>query len=313
MTKHRTLKAVGFFVVLAVALAFLALPNSQAAKGKPIKWKATVTGDNLWASGEFFGGQDQVNINYGVGTNDTNCDTDRPSGGTSGAYSYLELQVFKPVLGFLGMNSFSSWGNPDPDSNSINLAPYGFPNPSGFPNNLTIWPGCIQEFLINNLHPTADYPHITLRFTTCGCGNDINSNLMNMGVGTTLPVHLVLQFFSHNWDCPASSPFGQKTFLNLLMSAHGYVVGSDCDVKIVRTSATEWTAYVDTDFGNSLYPPPDASYISATLPGAKSDGIIGQYATCQTTGKGKNAVSTLKYYYPWAKTHLQFQIAFTKI
>ena len=42
MNKHRILKAVGFFVVLVVIVAFLALPDSQAAKGKPIRWKATV-------------------------------------------------------------------------------------------------------------------------------------------------------------------------------------------------------------------------------------------------------------------------------
>ena len=35
MKRHRSLKAVGFFVVLVAALAFLALPDSQAAKENP--------------------------------------------------------------------------------------------------------------------------------------------------------------------------------------------------------------------------------------------------------------------------------------
>ena len=86
MTKHRTLKAVGFFVVLVAALAFLALPNSQAGGAKPIRWKATVTGANLMGTGEFVGGVDHVNINNGLGTNEYSC------GPTGNSYSYIDLK-----------------------------------------------------------------------------------------------------------------------------------------------------------------------------------------------------------------------------
>ena len=228
MTKHRTFKAVGFFVVLAAVLVFLAIPNSQAGAGKrPIRWKASVepfAGTNLSADQVFVGGVDHVNINNGSGT----C-------AISGSpYSFLELQVFAPSLWFSGMdrNSFSSWGNPDLDD--------PVPSPYEFPNTSTDWPYCVADFLNNKIHPTADYEHITLRFSTCGCEGS-STDLMGMGVGDILPVRMSFLFFSHTWGCPTNSPFTQKTFLNLLMNAHGFdrgglpdMYGSTFDIYIKR-------------------------------------------------------------------------------
>ncbi len=302
MTKHRTLKAVGFFVVLVAVLAFLALPKSQAGAAKPIRWQATILpGGNLIGSGPFVGGQDQVNINNGVGTNSTPCSAT----GTSGAYSYLELQVFNPSLLF-NIGGFLNSGNPAPAS-------YGFPNTD------TAWPNCIASFLNAYPQPTADYPHIILRFTTCGCANSI-TDLMAMKDGDILPVHMELLFFSHIWGCPPSSPYTQETFLNLEMHAHGYkgsipadINGSTYDVYIKKVGNT-WTAYVDTVFNNPTYQKSLADYTSADWPLTISDNIVGQYATCEQVpaAKGKKATWTTTYHYPWAKTHLNFQIAFTK-
>jgi hypothetical protein len=295
MNKYRTLKAVGFFVVLAAVLAFLALPKSQAGGAKPIRWKATVTGVNLIGSGEFVGGVDHVNINNGLGTNDTPCNL----AGDSGLYSFLELQVFTPSLQFY-MGGFLSSGNPNP-------APYGFPNTT------TAWPYCVADFLNNYLHPTADYPHIILRFTTCGCGNS-KTDLMAMGEGEILPVHMMLQIFSHIWDCPPNSPFTQKTFLNLNMNAHGYIKDGAISPDIyIQRLGNVWTAYVDTVFDNSAYQtlPPDST--SANFPVTISDNILGQYATCSSqAGKKGKTTWTTTYHYPWAKAPLNFQIAFTK-
>lgn len=282
--------------MLVAVLAFLAIPKSQAGAAKPIRWKATVTGTNLNGIGEFVGGVNQVNINNGVGTNSTPppCNT----AGT-GSYSYLELQVFTPSLTF-SMDANGFWGSPDD-------------HPSyGFPYIGTAWPYCIADFLNSNkLHPTADYPHIILRFTTCGCGNSI-TDLMTMPEGVPLPVHMELLFFSHIWGCPPNSPFTQETFLNLQMMAHGYLTGGKYDIYIQRLGNV-WTAYVDTVFNNGQYPPPPDNYTSASWPLPISDGIIGQYATCGSTtnNKGKT-IWTTTYHYPWAKAPLQFQIAFTK-
>jgi hypothetical protein len=302
MNKYRTLKAVGFFVVLAVIVAFLALPDSQAAKGKPVRWKATVAGVNLIGSVDFVGGVDHVNINNGPVT----------CADTSGG-SYLELQAFTPSLQFKNMGGFLSWGNADLATDYIDLAPYGFPN--GFPITTTIWPGCVADFLNNNLHPTAEYPHIIWRFTTCGCGNPI-TDLMAMGEGEILPVHMKLLFFSHIWGCPANSPFTQETFLNLHMNAHGYLKADATlpDVYIKRVGNV-WTAYVDTVFDNPnpVYHTSLDNYTSADWPVTIGDNILGQYATCSsiTNKKGKTTWTTT-YHYPWAKAPLNFQVAFTK-
>lgn len=297
MNKHRTLKVAGFFVVLVAVLAFLALPQGQAGGAKPIRWKAIVNGMNLMGAGEFVGGVDHVNINNGLGTNATPppCNT-----ALTGAYSYLELQVFDPSL-YINMGGFLSSGGVLPSS-------YGFPN-----TTTNTWPGCVSDFLINNFHPTVDYPHIILRFTTCGCGN-AQTDLMAMKEGEILPVHMMLLFFSHIWACPPSSPFTQITYLNLDMNAHGYIrtVGSPPDIYIQRVGNT-WTAFVNTVFDNPLYQvlPPDST--SADWPVTISDNILGQYATCASikTSKGKTTWTTT-YHYPWAKAPLQFQIAFTK-
>jgi len=296
MNKYRTLKAVGFFVVLVAALAFLALPNSQAGGAKPIRWKATVTGANLMGTGEFVGGVDHVNINNGLGTNEYSC------GPTGNSYSYIELQVFVPSLQFY-MDANTVSGLPD----DLNNALYGFPNTTA------AWPYCVADFLNNNNpHPTADYPHIILRFTTCGCGN-LKTDLMAMNNGEILPVRMSLLFFSHIWGCPPSSPFTQKTFLNLNMNAHGYVkTGVLPDIYIQRVGNV-WTAYVDTAFDNPAYQnlPPDST--SANWPVMISDNILGQYATCSSqAGKKGKTTWTTTYHYPCAKAPLNFQIAFTK-
>jgi len=279
-------------VVLAAVLAFLALPDSQAAKGKPIRWQATFINDgtaNLTGPAVFVGGQDQVNINNGVGTHNGE------------NYYYLELQVFNPSLVF-NLGGFTDSGNPAP-------APYGLPNTD------TSWPQCVADFLNSAYQPTADYPHITLRFTTCGYPF---ADLMAMGEGQILPVHMNLMIFSHIWGCPANSPFTQETFLNLYMGAHGYYAGagSTYDVYIKRVGNT-WTAYVDTVFDNPDYPnlPPAPEYTSAAWPGAISDNIFGQYATCSSSQAGKKGKTTwtTTYHYTWAKAPLKFQIAFTKI
>jgi len=289
MTKHRTLKAVGFFVVLAAALAFLALPNSQAGAARPVRWKATFINDvtaNLMWTAVFVGGQDQVNINNGVGIHDGK------------NFSYLELQVFNPSLQF-NMGGFSSWGNPAP-------APYGFPYTS------TAWPYCIADFLNNYLQPTADYPHIHLRFTTCGYPF---ADLMAMGEGQILPVHMNLMIFSHIWGCPANSSYTQETFLNLYMGAHGCVtprVTGPFDVYLKRVG-NEWTAYVDTIFDNPDYQKLTPEYTSADFPMTISDNILGQYATCSSqVGKKGKTTWTTTYHYPWAKAPLKFQIKFWK-
>jgi len=299
MTKHRTLKAVGFFFVLAAVLAFLALPKSQAGAGKPIRWKATfepVINANLIGSGEFVGGVNHVNINNGSGSNDTPCSAT----GTSGSYSYLELQVFTPSLQFINMSGFSG------DS--------GLPSSYGFPNTKADWPHCVEDFLNNNLHPTEEYAHIILRFTTCGCGNT-KTDLMAMTDGEILPVHMMFLFFTHNWyTLPKSStPY---PYLNLMMNAHGYLKTDATHPDIyIKKEGNVWTAYVDTEFGNSFYPPENlVGYNSNDWPTTKSDGILGQYATygsSQVGGKGKTTWTTT-YHYPWAKAPLKFQIAFTK-
>ena len=292
MNKYRTLKAVGFFVVLAAVVAFLALPDSQAANGRPIRWKATVSGD-MSASGEFVGGVDHVNINNGVGTNPESC------GPAGNSYSYLELQLFTPSLQ-VNMNGFSG--------------DYVLPSPYGFPKTIAkTWPDCAEEFLNSNFHPTPEYPHVILRFTTCGCGN--NKDLMAMTEGEILPVHMMLLFFAHNWytlPTSASTPV-PYTFLNLNMNAHGYVkTGVLPDVYIQRVGNV-WTVHVDTLFDNSLYQDTLQDYNSYDWPVKISDNILGQYATYvpSTNKKGKTTWTTT-YHYPRAKAPLQFQIAFTK-
>jgi len=279
--------------ILVVALAFLALPESQAGSGRPVRWKATFVdfpGANLPGSGIFTGGVDHVNINNGPVTTCTGA-------------SYLELQLFDPSLEFTGIGTggFLDSGNPD-------LASYGFPGTQG------AWPGCMANFLNLNVHPTEEYPHIILRFSTCGCDYPLNSNtdLMKMEVSDTLPVRMSFYFFAYNWLIRPTLP--STPFLNLLMKAHGWNssgsgLPGDFDVKIVRTSATEWTAYVDTEFDNPIYKNelPDPNSYSFT----ESDNILGEYATyVPSTNKKGKTTWTATYHYPWAKAPLKFQIKF---
>jgi hypothetical protein len=312
--------------IMVAVLAFLALPKGQAgaAKGKPIpiRWMATfvaVTDANLMGLDNqvFVGGAGHVNINNGSET----CVIDGSVG------SFLELQLFDPGLIFENMGGFLHWGNPDPAapdptvpvdlylSPPVDLAPYGFPN-YVFPyKNLTMWPDCVADFLNDNVHPTADYYHIILRFSTCGCGS---ANLMDMPVTdppTCVPVRMSLQLFSHIWDCPSNSPFSQSKFLNLMMKAHGYYTDrlGDLDVKIQRTTEkglATWTAYVDTEFDNPDYQDNLPDPTSASW--ATNDNILGQYATCKSSQAGKKGKTTwtTTYHYPWAKAHLKFQIKF---
>jgi hypothetical protein len=236
-----------------------------------------------------------------VGTNSTPCNT----AGT-GSYSYLQLQVFEPSLQF-NIGGFLDWDNEN------------IPSPYGLPYTTSAWPNCVADFLNNNLQPTADYPHIILGFTTCGCGNPI-TDLMAMGEGQILPVHLNLMIFSHIWGCPANSPYTKETFLNLHMGAHGYagaipvdINGSTYDVYIKRVGNT-WTAYVDTTFNNPNKQDLTFDPASAIWPTCNNDNILGQYATCSSqAGKKGKTTWTTTYHYPWAKAHLQFQVAFTKI
>ncbi len=284
--------------VLVAVLAFLAIPNSQAGAGKSIRWKATVTGPNLIGSGDFVGGVDHVNINNGFGTNEYSC------GITGNSYSYIELQVFTPSLTCY-MDPNSIFGPIDALNNAL----------CGFPKTNAAWPGCVAYFLNNNNpHPTADYPHIILRFTTCGCENT-KMDLMAMGEGEILPVRMSILFFSHIWGCPPSSPFTQKTFLNLNMNAHGWYsrgLLSLPDIYIKRVG-NAWTAYVDTVFDNPHYQDVNLDSASADWPVMKSDNILGQYASCDPgpVKKGK-ATWITTYHYPTAKAPLKFQIAFTK-
>jgi len=288
--------------ILVAVLAFWAIPKSQAGPAKPIRWKATVAGANLIGFGEFVGGVDHVNINNGSGTNDTAC---APSGSTS--YSYLELQVFTPSLQFSNMGGFSGVGDPD-------LAPSGL---YGFPKITTAWPDCVGDFLTSALQPTAEYAHIDLRFTTCGCGNT-KTDLMAMADGETLPVHMSLLFFTHNWyTLPnSSSTPTQYTFLNLLMNAHGWYSGVTApfpDIYIKRVGNV-WTAYVDTVFDNGAYQGNLLGYNSNDWPVTISDNILGQFATYVPSNAGKKGktIWTTTYHYPCAKAPLKFQIAFTK-
>jgi len=133
-----------------------------------------------------------------------------------------------------------------------------------------------------------------------------------MGEGQILPVHMLFQFFSHTWGCPPNS----NTFLNLLMNAHGYIKsgapdGTLPDIYIQRVGNV-WTAYVNTAFDNPDYQDlTKFDSTSANFPSTTIDNILGQYATCPPSGKGKKPVAAT-YHYPWAKAHLQFKIAFTK-
>lgn len=287
MTKHRTLKAVGFFVVLAAILAFLALPDSQAGAGKPIRWKATVTGVNLIGLADFTGGVDNVNINSGVAT-------DQASGDL---YGYIELRVFDPSFRFfMDPSAFSG----SPDDHPL----YGLPHTSA------PWPLCIADFLNTYDQPTEEYPYILLRFTTCGCGNTI-TDFMKMTDGQMIPVRMSVGFYSHAWGCPASS----NTFLNLDINAHGWYkqgTGSDPDIYIQKVGNV-WTASVNTVFDNPAYQEPLPDSALANWPVTLRDSIIGQYATCDPgpVRKGKTRYITT-YHYPWAKAPLNFQITFTK-
>lgn len=275
-------------VILVAALAFLALPDSQAGAAKPIKWKATVTGTNLWGSGEFVGGHNSVNIYNGVGT----CAL------TGNPYSYIELQLFQPSLQFY-MSGFSG--------DDVVPSPYGFPGIS------TPWPLCIGDFLNGRLQPTADYPHIILRFSTCGC-NSTAADLMAMQNGDILPVCMALSCFSHIWGCPPNSPYTQETFLNLNMISHGYLkAGANLPDVYIQRIGDVWTAYVNTAFDNPAYQTPLDDYTSAEWPGKLSDNLLGQYATCSSsTNKKGKTIWTTTYHYPTAKAPLNFQIAFTK-
>jgi hypothetical protein len=276
--------------IMVAVLALLALPKGQAGpgKGKSIKWKAAFIDDgtaNLTGVAGFVGGVDHVNINNGLGT----CE--------GVPYSFLELQVFTPSLIFKNMGGFLDWGNPDP-ADSVPF-PYGFPYTTGS------WPYCVANFLNDNVHPTAEYPHIILRFSTCGC--DSTTDLMKMEVGKIIRVHMSLLFFSHIWGCPPNS----QTFLNLNMNAHGYYKGGTPDIYIYRSSLTEWIASVDTMFDNSDYQNITFDSTSANWPVTTSDNILGQYATCDPgpVRKGKTTWTTT-YHYPWAKAPLKFQIKF---
>jgi len=303
-TKEKNMKKILMTAaILAAFLAFLALPSSQASAAKPIRWKATIVpidGANLIGpTTDFVGGVDNVNINYGLDTDSESC------GPTGNSLSYLLLQVFNPSsqsLQIINMSGFSGYATLPPS--------YGFPN-----TTTNIWPDCVADFLSSGPHPTADYPVVSLRFSTCGCGNT-TTDFMKMGVGATIPVHFELLFFSHIWSCPA--PSAQKTFLNLQMNAHGYVktVGSLPDIYITRISQTEWTAYVDTKFDNGAFQKTetDLDSASADWPVRDSDNILGQYATCDwiKAPKGNKRIWTTTYHYPCAKAPFKFQIVFTK-
>lgn len=290
MTKHCTLKAVGFFVVLAVIGAFLALPDSLAGAGKPIRWKATVTGANLEGLADFIGGVDNVNINNGVLT-DPN---------TGRLYGYIELRVFNPSFRFSMVPS--TFSGPPIDHPSF-----------GLPNTTASWPFCIADFLNNDEQPTEEYPYILLRFTTCVDGNTI-TDFMKMTEGQMIPVRMSVGFHSHVWGCPASS----NTFLNLEINAHGYLIGGTTtnpiyDVYIQKVDNV-WTVYVNTVFDNWAYQDELPDSTSANWPVTLRDSIIGQYATCEPVSgrKGKTTYITT-YHYPWAKAPLNFKIVFTKL
>jgi len=275
--------------ILAVFLAFTALPDSQAAAGKPTRWKATVTGVNLMGLADFVGGQDNVNINSGTAT-----DVD-----TGSLYGYIELRVYNP--------SFTLFLDPAALSGSADDHPS-----YGFPHTTAPWPYNIADFLNKFPQPTEEYPHIVLRFTTCGCGNTL-TDFTAMTEGQIIPVRIGISFFSHTWGCPP----GANTFLNLIINAHGWHkqgAGSPPDIYIQRVGNV-WTASVNTLFDNPAYkdnPLPDSA--SADWPVAVRDSIIGQYATCEPgpVRRGKATYITT-YHYPWAKVPLNFQVIFTKI
>ncbi len=301
MTKHRTLKAVGFFVVLAAVLAFLALPNSQAGAGKPIRWKATFDNSgNLRGFPQngtaFVGGVDGVDITNGTGT----CDSGINS------YSFLQMRVYDPSYLNFSMDAVVdptwSWGNYDSAS-------------CGFPNTEPglAWPYCVADFLNGRGHPSPDYGWVLVRFTTFGgCADSNIHTLIGMDVGEIFPVHMSIEIWSHPFDCPPNSTWAKNPLHNLIMNAHGYGTLLP-DIYIERLPDVSgnrvWIASVNTIFNNENY---KTSPTSDMWGWGKSDGIFGQYAICPpSSGKGKKPVAA-EYQYPWAKAPLKFQITFTK-
>jgi len=303
MNKHRTLKAVGFFVVLAVVVAFLALPNSEAAKGKPIRWKAAilpvVDGNLSGQTADFIGGENGVDI-----TNGTRLCADGIN-----SYSFLQMRVYDPssLNFYMDKTSFIT--------SNYDHAPDA-PAPCGFNTVDCSWPNCVAEFLNGRDQPTPEYGWVCVRFTTYRCDN---YNLMTMKVSDPpVPVHMSIEFWSHAFDCPKNSPWASNPLHNLIMNAHGYtkINTSLPDIYIQKISDKDlvnkdvWTASVNTIFDNSdlnKYGESYKDFVPTSSEWAYSDNILGQFATC--SGKGKNTV--MKYWYPWAKAPLKFQINFT--
>jgi len=230
-------------------------------------------------------GQDGVSITDGSGR----CG----SGADATNYSYLLLQIALPSQVSFDLGALTDyWSDTSLDT-------------CGFPDCAGSWPACLLTFL-SQLQPQPKYRNVYFLIATAGCEDNRSSDFRTMAIGTSLRAGLTLRIDPENSgaDCQAGCPGEHSVWFK----ARGYewALGQP-DIYIYRDSATVWTVHVSTNFDNPAYQSGNSW--------PYRDAIFEKYCTCTLkTGKGGKSYWATEYFdSAWAKTHLEFQIKFTKV
>jgi hypothetical protein len=270
--------------------------NLVQAGGKPVKWTAAVlnTSQNLQAyplGKVYVGGEDGVSITNGISW----CG----SGSIKNYYSYISFEIALPsqILLYLDPADFYESGfESDPT-----IYKCGFPTSGG-----GVWPYCLADFL-NSPQPYMGYRNVKFNFLTPACEGRTSTDFTQMEIGQSLKLYLSFGIAGQNFsdECSECIP---ENYHNIWGKAHGFISSSSGlpDIYITRDSQNEWTVTVDTYFNNPDYQ--NSQYVNG------NDQIIEHYCVCvRKTGKGGRITYEKEIKYPaWTKTHLGFQIKFTK-
>jgi len=239
----------------------------------------------------YVGGEDGISITNGISW----CG----SGSTKYYYSHISLEIALPSLVLLNLNPadfYDSGVDPDPT-----IYKCGFP-----PSGVGSWPICLAEFLTSP-QPYMGYQYVKFNFLTPACEGRTSTDFTQMPIGQWLKLFLSFGIAGQNLsdDCSACFP---ENYHNIWGKAHGFISSPSGlpDIYITRDSQNEWTVTADTYFNNPDFQ--NSQYVSG------NDQIIEHYCVCvQKTGKGGRITYEKELKYPaWTKTHLGFQIKFTK-
>jgi hypothetical protein len=297
MRKHSYLKILGI-IGFCVAAFLVGLSLVHGAPGKVAKWQVQIlpslslqaldlsgipSSDRL-----YIGGQDGVTISDGA----ARCG----SGADATNYTYLSFQISTPsqLLFMLGSPLDSG---PGPQGNLC-----------GFPGGSLSWPDCLFSFL-NQPQPAQGYDRVYFFFATGACEDRGSTDFRLMPVNTWLRVSMDMRIVPLNYtgDCPTGCPDNHM----VIGRAHGLDPGDGNfpDIYIYRDSFDSWTVHVSTNFDNPSYQDHPSPYLMFR------DLIFETYCNCvlQNGKGGRKTWVWQSFDSAWVRTHLEFNIRFTKL